>query len=237
MPNWVNFAPDTAWGNAISVKQNAAERLEGVLHDFSEGKRSSLRIFMASTTDPYQPIEAKYKITQSCLQVFARVPDLDLLVLQTRSPLALRDLDLVQQIPYLWFSVTIETDDQKIASQLGGGPTVQKRFDMVRCASKLGIATQIVVSPCLPYTPEFTQKLLTSGAQRIVVDNFVAGDGSNGRRTSNSRFATECWFNWRDTTRSTQLYQSLLERNANVSWSAAGFCGIPKRHPRQLALF
>ena len=46
---------------------------------------------MSSTTDPYQPLETTHRMTRRCLEVFARYPDLELLVIQTRSPLAARD--------------------------------------------------------------------------------------------------------------------------------------------------
>jgi len=54
---------------------------------------------MSGATDPYQPIEREYRITQQCLEVFARILTLDLLLIQTRSPLAERDLPLILQIP------------------------------------------------------------------------------------------------------------------------------------------
>jgi DNA repair photolyase len=120
MPNWVNFKGNAEWGDAVSVKMNAAQVLEEALK--KSQNRAAMRIFMASTTDPYQPLEKKYEITRQCLEVFAKYPDLDLLVIQTRSPLAARDFDLMKQIPYAWLSVTIETDDQAAINRLGGGP-------------------------------------------------------------------------------------------------------------------
>src|SRR5260370_23287365 len=135
-----------------------------------------LSIFMSSTTDPYQPIERKYEITRHCLEVFAQYQDLDLLVIQTRSPLAERDLSLLLQIPYAWLSVTIETDDHAYLKGLKGGPPLSKRWELVRVASTRGIPTQITVSPCLPYTgvEEFIQQLFSSCARRLILHSFTA---------------------------------------------------------------
>ncbi len=55
MPNWTNLPERPAWGEAARVKSNAAEILESALKKMSPAKRSSLRIFMSSITDPYPP--------------------------------------------------------------------------------------------------------------------------------------------------------------------------------------
>jgi DNA repair photolyase len=229
LPNWTNFNGDAAWGEAISVKANAAAVLDNTLRHMGAVKRGALRIFFASTTDPYQPIEAKYKIMRQCLEVFAQYPDLDLLTIQTRSPLAERDFDLMQQIPYAWLSVTVESDDQTVISRLGGGPTIKKRLELVAQATEQGLNAQIAVSPCLPYTPDFASILVASGAKRIIVDSFVAGDGSRGRRTANSPLANVAWFDWRDETPALALYDELKALGADVTWSSVGFCSIPPR--------
>jgi DNA repair photolyase len=173
-------------------------------------------------------------VTQHCLEVFTRYPDLDLLVVQTRSPLAERDLSLLARIPYAWLSVTIETDDQAYLKSLKGGPGLERRWKLVQAASESGIPTQITVSPCLRYSDAavFGQRLLQSGAQRIIVDTTVDGDGTHGKRTSHSPFAlTEPA--WSETTQAHQLYAYLKEhadqQGIALGWSNAGFCGIAPR--------
>jgi len=227
MPNWTHFGEGNEWGSLISAKSNASEMLDHTLKKMRPEVRSKLRIFMASTTDPYQPLEARYKITHRCLDVFMRYPEIDLLVIQTRSPLVVRDFDQIRNIPFAWLSVTIETDDGDVIRRLGGGPTYEKRFETIQKAALLGIPTQIVVSPCLPYTSNFAQRLIDSGVQRIVVDDFIVGDGSGGKRTAGSPFASIAWFDWRDSQPAQQLYNKLKATGVNVGWSASGFCGIP----------
>jgi DNA repair photolyase len=231
MPNWTNFNGGSAWGELVAVKTNAPAILSETLAKMKPAERARLRIFMASTTDPYQPLEAKHEITRGCLDVFKQYPDLDLLVIQTRSPLVARDFDRIAALPYAWLSMTIETDDQAVIQKLGGGPLVQKRFEVVREATHAGIRTQIVVSPCLPYTPAFAQKLAESGATRIVVDDFIAGDGSGGKRTANSPFAAVATYDWRDSQPAHRLHDALQTLGVDVAWSATGFCGIPPRQP------
>ncbi|MBX3066186.1 MAG: radical SAM protein [Anaerolineae bacterium] len=237
MPNWTNLANAEHWGELVAVKSNAASILKHTLHGMKQSDRAKLRIFMASTTDPYQPLEAKYHITQQCLDVFAEYSDLDLLVIQTRSPLVMTDFERIKQLPYSWLSITIETNDTRFIHRLGGGPLPKKRFEIIQQARLAGIRTQIVVSPCLPYTPSFLRQLVDSGASRIVIDDFVSGDGTGGKRTSASRFVSLANYDWRDSSSARSLYFSLKALGIEVGWSAAGFCGIqPRNGIQQLTL-
>lgn len=233
MPNWTNFRHGEAWGELVGVKENAGIVLEETLRSMSHTERANLRIFMASTTDPYQPLEAKYRVTQRCLDAFSLYSDIDLLVIQTRSPLVAHDFDRIQSIPYAWLSVTIETDNAKIIRHLGGGPAIEKRFEIVQQAAQAGIPVQIVVSPCLLYTSNFAERLVVSGARRIVVDDFTEGDGSGGKRTSNSPFATIVNYDWRDNKPARALYEKLLCSSLEIGWSATGFCGIDTKRLKQ----
>lgn len=234
LPNWSFSGFTGKWGEAVQVKINPAELLDTTLAKMKLASRQRLRIFMSSTTDPYQPIENTYQMTQQCLEVFTHYPDLDLLVIQTRAPLAERDIPLFSQIPYAWLSVTIETDNQAYLKGLKGGPLLEKRWKLIQVASNAGVHTQITVSPCLPYAnmKEFGQRLLDSGAERIVVDTVMDGDGSSGVRTARSPFA-KAEQAWNETTHAHRLYDYLCEHGATkgseIGWSNAGFCGIRPR--------
>ncbi|HLX39330.1 MAG TPA: radical SAM protein [Ktedonobacteraceae bacterium] len=237
LPNWQFRGFPAAWGHAVQVKTNAAQLLAKALDTMKPAARRRLRIFMSSTTDPYQPIERQYEATRHCLEVFAHYDDLDLLVVQTRSPLAARDLPLLQRIPYAWLSVTIETDDQTYLKQLKGGPQLQKRWELVRIAHEQGIPVQITVSPCFPYTSveAFSHQLLEGGVQRIVVDTVIDGDGASGKRTARSPFA-QAETGWQQTDHAHRLFDYLCEQAAgnsvSIGWSIAGFCGIPPRYAK-----
>lgn len=241
LPSWSFNGLNAEWGQAVHIKTNAAELLDKALSKMKPVGRQKLRILMSATTDPYQPIERKQQVTRQCLEVFARYQDLDLLLVQTRSPLAERDLSLLQQIPYAWLSITIETDDSAYLKGLRGGPLLSKRWELVQIASAAGVPTQIAVSPCLPYTGVeiFGQRLLQSGARRLIVDTVLDGDGAGGKRSAHSRFA-QLEPTWADTSHAHRLYHYLCEQvagtNIAVGWSSAGFSGIPPRQPSSTLL-
>ena len=50
-------------------------------------------MWVSGVCDPYQPLEGKYKLTRQCLELLAE-NDWPVTV-QTRSPMVLRDLDIL----------------------------------------------------------------------------------------------------------------------------------------------
>jgi len=142
------------------------------------------------------------------------------------------------QIPYAWLSITIETNDQAYLKGLKGGPSLSKRWELVRTASTAGVPTQVTISPCLRYTgvEEFGQQLLYSGAHRLVVDSVTDGDGAQGERTARSPFA-KAEPDSANTDHAHLLYDYLLEKTAgtgiSLGWSNAGFCGIVLGSPHE----
>lgn len=227
LPNWLyNRQPDEAWGDAVIIKANAPELLAEALQ--RARNRATMRIFMSSTTDPYQPLERRLRLTRRCLDVFAAYADLDLLLIQTRSPFVADDADRIARLPYAWVSMTLETD----LPDLPYGPNaafIQQRLAAVRTLANAGVRVQIAVAPCLPYSPAFVATLADSGAQRFIVDTFVSGDGSAGRRTAESPFAQDAAYDWADEDPARQLHAALQQRGLDVGWSAAGFSAIAPR--------
>ena len=90
---------------------------------------------MGTATDPYQPIEGKYRITRRCLEAFAdwRSP----VVLVTKGTMVVRDIDVLQELARttdsaVCFSVT--TLDLAVARKLepGTAPPIKRLQAMER---------------------------------------------------------------------------------------------------------
>ena len=77
------------WGYWVRVKENAAELLARRKPGSLDGKL----IYMSSVTDPYQPVERKLGLTRRLLKIMADRHKVKLVV-QTRSPDVVRDIDL-----------------------------------------------------------------------------------------------------------------------------------------------
>ena len=65
--------PNEEWGSYVDVKTNAPELLKKELEKLEKktDKKDFGVIFFSSVTDPYQGLEAKYKLTRQCLKVLA----------------------------------------------------------------------------------------------------------------------------------------------------------------------
>ncbi|MEM3676367.1 MAG: radical SAM protein, partial [Thermoplasmataceae archaeon] len=78
------------WGQVVVVKKNFVDAL---VKDIKNVPRKVVGV--STITDPYQPVEAKYRITGKSLEVLLgngfRVS------VQTKSPLVLRDLELIKR--------------------------------------------------------------------------------------------------------------------------------------------
>lgn len=230
LPNWTRVRGKDRWGEAVYAKPEAAELLAHELSKKARGDGERLRVFMSSVTDPYQPAEEAWRLTRACLEVFRLYPDLDLLLIQTRSPLAARDFDLMAQIPYVVLSMTVETDDQELLKRLRGGPSLARRLTTLAEAGRRGIRTQAAVAPCLPHSASFAEALKATGVGRVVVDTVLDGDGSQGRRTRTTPWATI--EGWDDKGPARRLMDNLDRLGMPYGYSQEGFAGIPPRTQR-----
>lgn len=219
------------WGNYVYPRVGIAERLESDLARLH--RRDALNraaIFMSSSTDPYQGAERTYQLTRHCLSVLKESPP-GLLVIQTRAPLAARDFDIMAALgDRCLLNLTIETDREDVRRVLTPlCPSIQQRLETVRQARRRGIATQVTVSPCLPFSDvEAFGELLLGVSDRVIVDSFVAGDGGGGKRTERTAipalYATSGWGEWDSQEAASSLYQWLHHRiGERAGWSQEGF--------------
>jgi len=181
----VAHAESGPWGSWVIAKRNLpamlARELEGLA---ASGRLAAAAIFMSSATDPYQGIERRLRLTRAALEAFTRAPPRRLLV-QTRSPMVERDLDLIRVLgERAIVSLTIETDDESVRRALTPtSPAVARRILTARRLRAAGVFTQIAVAPMMPNHPERLALILDEIADRVIVDTYFDGDGANGRRS------------------------------------------------------
>ncbi|SDJ26407.1 SPL family radical SAM protein [Natribacillus halophilus] len=174
---------DGEWGTWVDVKKGAADLLQKELKRAKS--KGEVTIFMSSSTDLYQPVEHEERITRSLLEVMVEHPP-DFLFVQTRSPMARRDIDLFLQMEdRIRVSMTIETDREDIRKHFTpDAPAIRGRLKTLQLLRKAGVPTQATIAPLLPSSREFPD-LLKAYVDRICIDDYFMGDGSGGRRTEN----------------------------------------------------
>ncbi len=141
------------WGQFIDVKTNAADLLKS---EITKKKRGS--VWISGVCDPYQPLERKYALTRKCLEILAQYdwP----VVIQTRSPLVLRDLDILKEVINLeaGFSITTADDDmQKIFEP--NAPPIPERLRALDELHRSGIKTYAMIAPMLPGAEDLPGRL------------------------------------------------------------------------------
>jgi DNA repair photolyase len=174
-----------AWGDWVIAKSNLAAALERELASLAaRGKLGETTVFMSSATDPYQGIERRHRLTRAALRAFTRYR-VRRIVVQTRSPLIERDLDLLRELgDSAIASITVETDDDAVRRSITPtSPSIARRIKTCERLRGAGVFVQIAVSPMLPNDARRFAELADGAADRAIVDTYFAGDGSGGRRS------------------------------------------------------
>ncbi|MCF2937767.1 radical SAM protein [Paenibacillus alkaliterrae] len=188
------------WGTWVDIKKEAAGILSKELRRAKA--KGKVTIFMSSSTDPYQPVEHKEKVTRALLEVMAEDPP-DFLFVQTRSPLVVRDIDILLLLKdKVRVSMTVETDREDIRKIFTpGAPPIGARLKTLQLLAEAGVPTQATIAPVLPSSEAFPG-LLKSRVDRVCVDDYFMGDGSGGTRTRNlgifslyEQLGLEEWYN------------------------------------------
>jgi len=132
------------WGEFIDVKVNAPSLLE------REVKRKRVgKVWISGICDPFQPIERKYELTKRCLEILLKHgwP----VTIQTKSPLALRDIDLLRNYEKIEVGFTITTADDEIRRIFEPkAPPIEERVKALEKLHFAGIKTFVMIAPLLP---------------------------------------------------------------------------------------
>jgi len=141
------------WGEFVDVKMNVPELLSQEIKKKKKG-----RVWVSGVCDPYQPVEKKYELTKKCLEILQRNnwP----VTIQTKSPLVLRDLELLKKFQEIEVGFTITTDDEEIRKifELRTVP-INERIETLDKLHQEGIKTFVMIAPLLPKAESLVPKL------------------------------------------------------------------------------
>jgi DNA repair photolyase len=159
-----------AWGSFVDVKMNGPEVLRRQIKKATRGQ-----VMMSSVTDPYQPMENKYKLTRQCLEILLLYPfSLNIL---TKSPLVLRDIDVLKQFAEIEVGITITTDAEEMRRVFEPhAPPIQARIHALKALYQSGIKTYVFIGPLLPMNPEAFSEKINPYVHAILIDrmNYVS---------------------------------------------------------------
>ena len=137
--------PRNRWGDVIYVKKNLVDLLK------SEVRRLRLgSVGVSTATDPYQPVEALTRLTRESLEVLLRAGFR--VVVQTKSPLVLRDLDILvshRDLVEVGFTIT-SVDDSLLRGVEVRAPLPTARVKALKRVSESGVKTWVFFGPIIP---------------------------------------------------------------------------------------
>lgn len=138
------------WGTYVLVKRDLARKLDEELD-----RKDPRTVYLSTGTDPYQPIEAERKLTRKLLERLAR-EDWPIEIL-TRSPLVLRDVDVLARFTNLRVGLSVPTLDDDLRRLLEpGAPAIDGRLDTLRELTRQGFRVFANLSPAYPLTGGLT---------------------------------------------------------------------------------
>jgi len=137
------------FASVILVKQNIVEVLEKELDRPSWTRE---HVAVGTATDPYQPIEGRYKLTRGSIQALTRGRTPFGLV--TKGPMVVRDIDVLQEHARsaactIYMSVPTVDDDAWRTLEPGTAPPLQ-RLRAVRELVDAGINAGVLMAPIVP---------------------------------------------------------------------------------------
>lgn len=161
---YMGMSPGLDFETKLFAKPNAATLLEAELSKPSYNPRA---IAIGTNTDPYQPVEKKYRIMRAILkQMYAfRHP----VTVLTKAHLVTRDIDLLvplakQNLTRVMISLT--TRDKSLARHLEPrAASPQKRLDAIKRLSDAGIPTGVMTAPVIPGLNDDELETLLSDAK------------------------------------------------------------------------
>ena len=151
------------WGDFVDVKINAPDLL---IKEIRKKKKGI--VWISGVCDPYQPLENKYKLTRNCLNIL--VQNDWPVVIQTRSPLVLRDMDIFKKSNKIKVGLSINTSNDDIRKAFEpNAPSITERLRSVESLHQNGIETYVMIAPILPEAENLI-RMLAGTVDYIIID-------------------------------------------------------------------
>jgi DNA repair photolyase len=144
-----DLSPGLDFESRLFAKPNAADLLR---QTFAKPNYQPASLAIGTNTDPYQPIEKRYRITRQILEVMleTRHP----VVITTKSNRVVEDIDLLAPLAALQLAavaISVTTLDRQTARLLEPrAPAPARRLEAVRKLSDAGVHVHVNIAPVVP---------------------------------------------------------------------------------------
>ncbi len=152
-----------SWGDFVDVKINARDLL---IREIKKKKKGTG--WVSGVCDPYQPLEEKYKLSRKCLDIL--VQNNWPVVIQTRSPLVLRDMGIFKKSKMIEVGLSITTANDEIRKVFEPhAPSIMERLRAIESLHQNGIKTYVMIAPILPEAENLI-RILAGKVDYIIID-------------------------------------------------------------------
>ena len=146
---YLGLSPGLDFESKLFVKPEAADLLE---RELSAANYEPKVIAIGTNTDPYQPIERRYKVMRRVLEVLDRAGHPVGIV--TKSALVMRDLDILARMAersLAKVALSVTTLDAELARKMEPrAATPMRRLEALRRLTQAGVPTTVMVAPIIP---------------------------------------------------------------------------------------
>jgi DNA repair photolyase len=161
---YLGLSPGLDFESKLFVKPEAAELLE---KELSSPNYEPKVIAIGTNTDPYQPIERRYKVMRRILEVLDRAGHPVGIV--TKSALVLRDLDILARMAernLAKVALSVTTLDPELARRMEPrAATPMRRLETLRRLNQAGVPTTVMVAPIIPALTDSEIERILDAAQ------------------------------------------------------------------------
>jgi DNA repair photolyase len=161
---YMGLSPGLDFETKLFAKPTAAKLLR---RELAKPGYEPKTMAIGTNTDPYQPIERRYRIMREILEVLEETGHPVGIV--TKSALVLRDIDILSRMAkrnLVKVALSVTTLDRKLARAMEPrASTPQRRLDAIRLLSEAGVPTTVMVAPIIPALNEAeVERILEAGA-------------------------------------------------------------------------
>jgi DNA repair photolyase len=174
-----NRRPREDWGKWLQAKVNAVEVARK-----QAPKVAGQAVYLSSVTDPYVPAERSLCLTRGILEAMA--PYQPRLLVQTRGPLVVRDIDVLKQFRSVRVNMSIPTDSEAVRQAFEPkAPPLERRWQALAEVKASGLPVGVCVTPMLPLenVEAFVERLAAFRPDVLVTQHFHDSGGGFGADT------------------------------------------------------
>lgn len=146
---YLGYSAGLDFETRLIARPNAPERLK---QELSRPKYTVRPIAIGTNTDPYQPIEAQYRVMRGILQVLAQFRHPVTIV--TKGTLIERDTDILAELAgqgLLHVGISLTTLDARVSRLMEPRvPSPKRRLQMIKTLSDAGVPVRVMVAPVVP---------------------------------------------------------------------------------------